>query len=97
MAIFGIGRKRTLSRKMPANASRTTARKAYATAVANERRTIPQRVNESAGSWGSPKITKKKTGSSSLKIAGQSAMRQARGNNAASTGWDRTRNAFKAR
>ena len=61
----------TPSRKMPANASKTTARKAYATAVANERKTFSQRINDAAGSWSQSRTTKKKKGVSSLKIAGQ--------------------------
>ena len=65
-------RKTTPSSQMPKNAAKTTARKAYATAVANERKTLSQRMDEKAGSWAQPKIRKAKKGTTgSLKIAGQ--------------------------
>lgn len=90
----------TPSRKMPANASKTTARKAYATAVAYERKGLTQRMNEKAGAWKKPKIQTKE-GVSSLKIAGQMAknnnVRQAYRNNVSTAdSWEKTRNAFKA-
>jgi hypothetical protein len=91
----------TPSRKMPANASRTTARKAYATAVAYERKGIAQRMNNGRSVYKEPNINRKKTGVSSLKIAGQMAkgndVRQAyRSNVASADPWDKTRKAFKA-
>jgi hypothetical protein len=91
----------TPSRKMPANASRTTARKAYATAVAYERKGIAERMNNGRSVMRTPKVNKKKTGVSSLKIAGQMAkgndVRTAYRNNVASAdSWEKTRNAFKA-
>lgn len=90
----------TPSKKMPANASRTTARKAYATAIASERKTLSQRMNERAGAWKKPKVQTKE-GVSSLKIAGQTAknnnVRTAYRNSVASADpWEKTRNAFKA-
>ena len=101
MLVFNRRTQRTPSRKMPRNASRTTARKAYATAVASERRTARQKINSAAGSWSRPKITKAKRGNTgSLKIAGQRAqsnVRQAYRNNVATSSWDKTRNAFKVK
>lgn len=69
--------RRVPSRKFPANASKTTLRKAYATAIASERRTLGQRVDSMAGRLQSRKTNKKK-GTSSLKVAGMAANRPAR-------------------
>ena len=66
--------KRVPASKMPANASRTTARKAYATALAAERKSGGQKLNEMVGSWKTPKIVKAKKGTTgSLKQIGQRA------------------------
>lgn len=69
--------RRVPSRNFPANASKTTARKAYATALASERRTLSQRIDSTVGSLRSRKTNKKK-GTSSLKVAGMMANRPAR-------------------
>ena len=66
---------RTTANAMPKSAAKTTARKAYATALASQKKkTFNQRMEERAGSWGSPKIAKAKKGTTgSLKQMGQRA------------------------